>query len=259
VPFRVRALRLGGWDAVPGPEIFWMDRFATWEPLALVGVLAQGDGVTALVNTGPPLDYLDRMNAHWRQVREDVRLRVAPEERIEAALGRHGVRPEDVDFVICTPLQAYALGNVDRFPRAQICLSRRGWVAFHAPRWRPHPHDIRHMCIPDRILVHLVTDAWPRVRLLEDEEELCPGLSVFWTGGHHRGSLAVKIATSKGNVIASDCCFRYENVERMHPIGISESLEECLTAYARMRQEADILIPLYDDRVFVRHSGGEVA
>jgi glyoxylase-like metal-dependent hydrolase (beta-lactamase superfamily II) len=259
VDYRVDVARLGGWDAVPGPELFWMEGFDRWEPLALLGVLARAPGVTALVNTGPPMDLLPAMNAHWRQLRKDVQLRVAPEERIEAVLARLDVRPADVDLVVCTPFQAYALGNVDLFPRAEICLSRRGWIDFHAPNWRQHPHDVRAMAIPDRILVYLVTTAWSRVRLLRDEEEVAPDLSVFWTGGHHRSSLAVRIRTTRGTVVAGDCFFRYENLERMHPIGICESLEECLRAYDRIRREADVPIPLYDQRVLQRHPGGRVA
>jgi hypothetical protein len=35
----------------------------------------------------------------------------------------------------------------------------------------------------------------------------------------------------------------------MIPLGIMESLEECMRAYARIKREADILLPLYDPAV----------
>ena len=57
-------------------------------------------------------------------------------------------------------------------------------------------------------------------------------------------------------VIASDCFFRYENITENRPLGINESMEETLTAYERIRAEADILIPLYDGRVLERHPQG---
>ena len=60
-------------------------------------------------------------------------------------------------------------------------------------------------------------------------------------------------------MIASDAFFRYENVEQNRPLGINESMEEALVAYDRIRREADILLPLYDPRVFERHPGGRVA
>jgi glyoxylase-like metal-dependent hydrolase (beta-lactamase superfamily II) len=259
--YQVQAIKLGEFGAVPGPELYWMGNFDTWDKLFVIGVVIQGDGKTILINSGPPLDLLPTMNQNWRKFfgRSDVDLTVKEDERIERALARVGVKSNDVDYVFVTPFQAYAIGGVDKFPKAQICLSRKGWIDFHAPRWRQHPHDFRPFCIPDTILIHLVTEAWSRVRLLEEEEEVLPGISVFWTGVHHRNSVAVKIKTKKGNVIASDCFFKYENIEKMRPLGINESMEECLTAYHRIKKEADILLPLYDYEVFKRHPRGKIA
>jgi len=257
--YRVDVVKLGQWDWAPGFEMFWMDPNAPDEPLALVGVVIRGGGKTVMVNAGPNPGYLPTMNERWSAFDPRHQLRVADDQRLEAALGSLDLTLDDVDLVIATPFQAYATGNLLRFPRAEIGLSRRGWIDFHAPRWREHPHDFRPFCIPNDVLVGLVTDAWPRVRLLEEEAELLPGLSVFWTGGHHRSSLAVKVQTTQGNVIASDSFFRYENVEQNRPLGINESLEEVLVAYDRIRREAEILIPLYDPRVFQRHPGGRVA
>jgi hypothetical protein len=257
--FRVDVVKLGQWDWAPGFEIYWMEAQAPAEPLALIGVVIRGHGKTALINTGPDPEFLPVMNERWKSFDPRHQLRVRDDERLEPALAKVGVVPDEVDYVIATPFQAYAIGNVLRFPRATICLSRRGWIDFHAPRWREHPHDYRPFCIPHRVLVHLVTDAWPRVRLLDDEEEIEPGLAVFWTGVHHRSSLAITVRTEQGTVIASDSFFRYENVEQMRPLGINESLEEALVAYHRIRREADVLLPLYDPRVFERFANGRVA
>jgi glyoxylase-like metal-dependent hydrolase (beta-lactamase superfamily II) len=256
--YRVDVIKLGQFDWAPGFEIFWMEPNAADLALALVAVVIRGNGTTTVINCGPDPEYLSTMNARWVNFDPRHQLRVQEGERLEAVLARIGVQLADVDRVIVTPFQAYAIGNVLRFPRAEICLSRRGWIDFHAPRWRDHPHDFRPFCIPDDVLIGLVTDAWPRVRLVEDEE-IVPGIDVFWTGGHHRSSLAVKVRTDRGAVIASDSFFAYENIIENRPLGINESMEEILVAYDRIRQEADILIPLYDPRVFERHPDGRVA
>lgn len=88
-----------------------------------------------------------------------------------------------------------------------------------------------------------VTDKWDQVRLLEDEEELRPGLSVFRTGAHHRSSLAVKVATGQGAVIGSDCFMRPENITQNRPLGINESLAETLAAYDRIRRRPTFSCP----------------
>ena len=255
---RVDVISYGNWTWAPGFELFWMDGNAPDEPLALLGVVIRSGDNVVLVNCGADPSYLPVMNAHWAKGDPRHQIVVKPEEELEAALASVGVATGDVTHVIATPFQAYALGNILKFPNARICLSRKGWIDFHAPRWRNHPHDNRPFCIPDAVLVGLVTDAWPRVELIDDSE-IVPGVSTFWTGVHHRSSLAVRIETANGVAIASDSFMRIENISRMRPIGICESMEEALVAYHRIADEADILIPLYDPHVFTRHPNGRVS
>ena len=175
-------------------------------------------------------------------------------DRPESALARIGLKPGDIDFVLITPLQAYATGNIPLFTKAEVCVSRRGWIEdFHAPKY--HMHIPRKLRIPDDVLHYLEITAPGRLRLLEDEEEVLPGIRAFWTGVHHRSSMAYVIDSAKGNVVVSDCFFKYRNVESMIPLGIMESLEECMRAYERIRKEAGILLPLYDPLVPERLSG----
>ena len=136
-----------GW--VPGPEVFWLSHFDQWLPLQIYLLIVRGEGKTVLVNCGSPWDYLDRMNAVWREeLGERSPMTVAPDQQIEAILARHGSTPGAVDMVIVTPLQAYAIGNIDKFSRATIALSRTGWEDLVAPRvFDPR----RHMAVPDRL------------------------------------------------------------------------------------------------------------
>jgi hypothetical protein len=253
----VQVVRFGGWGWAPGWEIFWMDPHAADEPLALLGIVIRSGPNVVLVNCGPDPADLPRLNAKWAGFDPRHQVTIRPEEQLDAALASAGVTRADITHVIATPFQGYALGNMLAFPNAQLCLSRVGWIDFHAPRWRPHPHDDRWFCIPEPVLVGLVTHAWDRVRLVHDEE-IVPGVDTIWTGVHHRSTLAVRIQTRAGVAIASDAFMRVENITRRHPIGINESLEEALTAYDRIAREADILLPLYDDGVFARHPGGIV-
>lgn len=254
--YEIDLLELGRWDWAPGFEMFWMEPNAPSEPLSVVSLLIRGGGHTVLLNTGPDPALLPALNQAWASFDPRHQLRVHDHQRLEAALASAGAAPDDVDTVIVTPFQPYAIGNLLTLDRAVYALSKQGWIEFHAPRWRQHPHDHRPFCIPGPILTSLVTDKWPQVRLLEDEEEILPGLRCFWTGAHHRSSMAVSISTREGRVIASDCFFRYENITENRPLGINESLSETLAAYERIRAEAEILIPLYDPRVFDRHPNG---
>jgi len=59
-------------------------------------------------------------------------------------------------------------------------------------------------------------------------------------------------------VVVSDSFFKYGNIEKPHPLGLSESLEECHVTYDRIRREAAITLPLYDPEVLERYPGGVI-
>jgi hypothetical protein len=253
MPFSVTLLPMGTAE-VPGPELFWMSGWDRWYPLLFQAVLIRGPGVTALVNTGPAAD-LEPMNRHWVQMLgERAPMRREPGQFIADSLAAHGVALGDVTHVLLTPLQLYTVSNVALFERAQICLSRRGWTHFHTTQ--DHPHDNRSTSLPDDVLVHLVTDAWPRVRLLEPEDEVAPGLRTWDCGVHHRASMVVEVDTAVGTAAISDAYFYRDNVLRPHPIGITESIAEAEATYARVRRTADVVLPLYDPGNLERYPDG---
>lgn len=259
--YQVDVLKVGEFTACPGVQLYWMSNLGEdeWEPLAVYAMLIRGAGHTVLVNSGPPLDKLDELNEIWmggtggRQ-----KLVVNDEDRLENRLASLDVRPQDVETLILTPLQSYATGGLDMFPNAKICANRYGWGELFAPRWKPHPHDKLHMCIIPRLIHHVFIDAWERVTMLENEHDILPGIKVFWTGVHHRSSLAVQVQTRAGTVVFSDCFFRYENITENRVLGINENMYEALAAYERIRKTADILVPMYDLRVLQKHPGGRI-
>jgi glyoxylase-like metal-dependent hydrolase (beta-lactamase superfamily II) len=255
--FSVNVLKMGKMP-VPGPEVYWMSHWDEFVDLTFLMVVARDGHNTVVVNTGPPPD-LDPLNALWKGFHPSGRVQFAREEseRPANALASIGVKPEDVTHVILTPLVAYTCGNVNLFPNAQIIFSRRGWIEdVMAPPYAVHlPRDI---FVPPDVLKHLLFDAADRVRLM-DNGEVCRGVNVWWAGVHHRSSLAVVIDSQKGKVIASDSFFLYGNVEQNHYLGVGESYAEAMTTYARVRDEADIIVPLYDGAVFDRYSGGVLA
>jgi hypothetical protein len=254
--FEVQVLSVGRTE-IPGPELFWMSEWDRWFPLSFNVVLIRGDGVTALVNTGAPAD-LGPLNQIWKSILGERAVYVrGPDDTIEAGLERTGVRPDEVTHVVVTPFQLYSTAGIPLFGNAQICLSKRGWTHFHTTK--NHPHDNRWTSFSPEVLVHLVTEGWDRVRLLEDEDEIVPGLRTWWAGTHHRASIAVEIDSTAGTVVASDAFFHYENVEDDRLLGINESMYEALACYERTRRVADHVVPLYDPKVFDRYPGGVVA
>jgi hypothetical protein len=240
-----------------GACIYYMERFDRWEPFIFHLIVVRGEGKTVVINSGliPDLSVLDPFWPVWPGDRKIV---LEKDGRLPDALLKVGVSPADVDFLLISPFQYYSTGNIDLFRKAQICLLERGWIDFHAPKHR-YLDPFRDIIIPRNILAHLVTDAWPRVRLLKDEDEIIPGIRTFFAGVHHRSSMAVSIETAKGTVIYSDSFFKFRNVEENIPVGYVENLEEAYSTYARIRREGKLLIPGFDPEIFVRYPGGLVA
>jgi hypothetical protein len=260
--YRVRAVKVGEAEVTVG-ECFAFERVADWQRIAYFLLVIEGEGRTIVVNSGPPED-LTALNDAWRAYGrtllggpegERVQLRVRPHERPREALGRAGVDPAAVDDVIVTPIASYATGNLLLFPHARYWFSRRGWIDFHAPDPELPRAGERRNYIPDGVLAHLVLEGAERVRLLEDEHEVAPGVDTFWVGCHHRSSIAIKVRTAAGDLVHSDCMFLRRNVEDNIPIGVAQSQLECYRAYARFRREADVLVPGYDPDMLEREGG----
>lgn len=241
---------------IPGPELHWMSDWGLWHELMFHVVLVRTDSAVVLVNTGPPAD-LTALNERWVAVLgEGAQLRRDADHDLLGALAREGLAPEDITDVVITPFQAYTTGRLLDFPRATVHLSRRGWVHFHTTH--EHPHDDRATSLPRDVLVHLVTDGWDRVHLLADEDEVTPGVRIWFAGGHHRASLCVEVDTREGPVVISDAFFTYSNVEDGRILGINESMAEILACYERVRRTARHIVPLYEPRVLDRYPGGVV-
>ncbi|MFO1539561.1 MAG: hypothetical protein ACKOTZ_03805 [Chloroflexota bacterium] len=256
----VRSLSVGTFEE-PGPAVFWMRRWDEWISLRLQRILIEGHGRTILVNTALP-DDLGALRAEypgaimWGEPGTRGAIVRSPDELQVPALAAAGVRPDDVTDIIVTPIVRYTTDTLRDFPHARIHLSKRGWVHYHTTH--THPHDSRGAFSRDT-LVHLVTDGWDRVALLEDEQEIAPGLRTWHGGVHHRSSLVVEVETSVGTVAISDSFFVYENIEEGIALGLNESFEEMAATNARVLRTARHIVPLYDPTVFVRYPGGVIA
>lgn len=244
---------------VPGPEVYWMHRWGQREEMNLLLFLIRGEGHNILINTGPPQD-LTVINGAWLDFFgfPEAQIVRTEEQLPQNILRSQGLRPEDITAVIVTPLQAYATANIPLFRQAQICISRKGWIEdFQAPYY--HLHVPRHLRVPPDVNHYLQNEGWEKLRLLQDEEEIAPGLRVFWAGVHHRSSLAVCIETEKGTVLITDSFFKYGNIEQGFYLGVMESMMEADATWARIRKEGQIIASIYDPEVFRRYPGGVLA
>jgi len=258
--YSVRVLSVGQ-SLIAGPEVFWMERWGELLPLAFNVTLIQAEGILALVNTSPPDDTTSLREsfpaARYLHDEPHGDLNRSSEHHMSGALASVGLSPSDITHVILTPLELYTTGTLDKFTSAEICISKRGWIHFHTTH--EHPHDSRWRSFPKDVLVDLVTDSWDRVRLLDDEDVIAPGLRTWWSGAHHRESIVVECDTAEGIVAISDSFFYYENVEDGKILGLCENMYEAMACYERVLATAQHIVPIHDPLVFDRYPGGVIA
>jgi glyoxylase-like metal-dependent hydrolase (beta-lactamase superfamily II) len=71
-----------------------------------------------------------------------------------------------------------------------------------------------------------------RVRIIEGQQEVLPGIVLHRVGGHTAGLQIVTVQTRRGPVVlTSDASHFYRNVETGQPVQIITSLPEMLTAF----------------------------
>ena len=217
-----------------------------------------------------------------------------PEQTTPAVLKRIGIRPEDVSTVILTHLHYDHVGNAGMFPNARLVVSDHSLIAripsdmdwrrakeqlslFPCPTgqccarlFEEYLSDLRGEQQPTcdtqcgcrancALFLESVKDAFPSRIHFSGDEEIVPGISVFWVGGHAPCAQAVSIETAKGTaVISGDIGHLRENFERDVPVGFSVP-SEAQEAMSRIKAAADIILPGHDPLIGAEHPDGRIA
>jgi glyoxylase-like metal-dependent hydrolase (beta-lactamase superfamily II) len=157
-------------------------------PMSLHCLLIQVDGKNIVVDTGLGVNLTDKMVQRWGLTR--------PQGTLFDGLARLGVMPEDVHLVIDTHLHSdHCAGNViynpedeafrPAFPNAEYVVQRREYE----DAIRPNERTAATYLSPNwDVLV-----AQDRLRLLDGDTELAPGVFGVQTPGHTPGHMSVRL------------------------------------------------------------------
>ncbi|WP_166866906.1 N-acyl homoserine lactonase family protein [Salinibacterium sp. ZJ70] len=158
-------------------------------------------------------------------------------ESPSAALTRLGTDAADVRLVVLSHFHNDHVGDVEPFANAEFVAQRAEfefWTSEYAFRGELGHHAERDDI--DR-LARLHDDG--RLRLIDGDAELVPGVSVHHTGGHTPGTQVVRVATASGPVVlAADASHFFENVEEDHAFAVHTDLIGIYRTFDRMRELA---------------------
>jgi N-acyl homoserine lactone hydrolase len=157
----------------------------------------------------------------------------------EDALDTVNLKPEDVDIVIQTHLHNDHCENTYKCTNAKVYVQQAELDFFRAP----HPLDHRYYS-------DLLDDS--EVVALEGDREIVPGVRVILTPGHTVGGQSVAVETQKGTAVITGFCCNADNFPSVGPAvasGVHINAIEAYESAQRVKQLADILIPIHDIEV----------
>jgi len=207
--------------------------------------LIQGKDRNILVDTGPKgIDVVKKNHSH---VNAEI-----PEGVLVDALAKNGLKPEDIDFIICTHLHWDHCQNNDCFPGKKVYVQRIE-LQYAACPLEAQQQTYESPCCG---MIPKWATAGNVMVPVDGDCELDPGIEVFLTPGHTPGSQIVRVNTSDGKyIIAGDTANLYENWygndgnTHVHG-GIHVSLEDVEESNRKIEKlEFTELIPSHDMKV----------
>jgi N-acyl homoserine lactone hydrolase len=128
-----------------------------------------GDGKNILIDSGLSADY----------TRPPEMPKAQNEKNVLEHLADLGLRPDNIDFLICTHFDVDHAGYHDSFPRAELVIQRTHYDLAR----RGHPRFAPARAHWDQPTL--------RYRLIDGDTELLPGLWLIETSGHTPGHQSV--------------------------------------------------------------------
>lgn len=159
-----------------------------------------------------------------------------PVMQFEEALEKVGWTPDEVDIIIHTHLHNDHCENDSLCSNAEVYVQKAELDFFH------DPHPIDHRYYPD------VLDG-VNLKTIEGDAEIVDGIEVLFTPGHTPGGQSVVIRTDAGKAVITGLCCNAENFPRGGGVicpGVHINAIEAYESMKRIRETADLIIPLHD-------------
>jgi N-acyl homoserine lactone hydrolase len=168
--------------------------------------------------------------------------------KLQAALARRGLRPEEIDWVVLSHAHWDHMQNIDLFSNASAVVHAKELAYMKAP----HPAD-HATPIWSRHLLDTLT-----VQAGEEGDELIPGVRVLHLPGHTPGSIGLAVTTDAGTaVISGDALASAADAVAGRCPNVFWDPEQSDASVRRVVELADVCYPGHD-RPFARVTGDAV-
>jgi glyoxylase-like metal-dependent hydrolase (beta-lactamase superfamily II) len=162
-----------------------------------------------------------------------IRNYVTPASMVERA----GIKAADIPVALITHLHYDHWAGHSLFPKAEYWIQQDEVAFWTGPFGSTAAF---RQSANAGALANLVTlNYGQRVKILDGDRDVLPGIRVHRVGGHTAGLQIVTVQTERGRVVlTSDASHFYHNVETRQPVQIITSLPEMLTAFETIHELA---------------------
>ena len=166
-----------------------------------------------------------------------------------------GIEPAKVEDVILTHMHYDHAGNLDLFPNATFHIQDRE-MQFCTGRSMCH-RPLGHSFAPKDVAGMVYRLFQGRVAFHDGDDELAPGLSLHFVGGHTMGLQSVRVMTRRGAVVlASDASHLYAHFEDGRAFPTVYNVADMLEGHRRLKRLAASprhIVPGHDPLVMKRY------
>jgi len=155
-----------------------------------------------------------------------IRNYVSPAKVVE----RVGVKAADIPTALISHLHYDHWAGHSLFPKADFWI-QKDEIAFWTGRYASMP-AFRGSSNVEQLMQVVPLNYANRLRIIDGDHEVLPGIRVHRVGGHTAGLQIVTVQTARGTaVLTSDASHFYHNVETRNPTQIITNLPEMLEGF----------------------------
>lgn len=167
-------------------------------------------------------------------------------------LRKLGTTPDRIDTVMVGHMHWDHGGGLTEFPKATFIVQKKE-IEFAAGEITQKKHTMAGF--DPRDILTVVKLNWEgRVKVVDGDAEIAPGVKVYLIPGHTAGTLGASVTTRKGvAVMTSDAVYTYRNLKEDIPLGFGYNLVQMLDSFAKVRGilgDKGILVPGHDPAIF---------
>ncbi len=174
-----------------------------------------------------------------------------PDQEIEAALAKIGLKPDQIDIVVMTHLHWDHCQNNPLFKKAKFLIQAEELRYAISPL---PPHRASYEALTAGMRPYWLDT--PNIQVVEGDRKIVEGVSIIYTPSHSPAHQSVMVETKAGNiVITGDIVFTYQNWGSSelgtHIPGASYvNLEDYWRSLQKIERLASLILPSHDPAVF---------